>query len=143
MLMPIRGELSIIAAILTVGHVANYLGTYLADILSGFAGMSAGMVASFVVSSLLIVLLAALTVTSFNAVKTRMSSDAWKRLQKTAYAFFGLTYVHLVLVLAPTVSSSGQKAAFSIAAYTAVMLAYAALRVAAHLRAKRARSAIS
>lgn len=80
MLMPIRGELSIIAAILTVGHVANYLGTYLADILSGFAGMSAGMVASFVVSSLLIVLLAALTVTSFNAVKTRMSSDAWKRL---------------------------------------------------------------
>ena len=58
MLMPIRGELSIIAAILTVGHVANYLGTYLADILSGFAGMSAGMVASFVVSSLLIVLLA-------------------------------------------------------------------------------------
>ena len=109
MLMPIRGELSIIAAILTIGHVANYLGTYLADILSGFAGMS----------------------------------DAWKRLQKTAYVFFGLTYVHLVLVLAPTISSSGQKATFSIAAYTAVMLAYAALRVAAHLRAKRARSAIS
>ena len=143
MLMPIRGELSIIAAILTIGHVANYLGTYLADILSGFAGMSAGMIASFVVSSLLIVLLAALTVKSFNAVKTRMSSDAWKRLQKTAYVFFGLTYVHLVLVLAPTISSSGQKATFSIAAYTAVMLAYAALRVAAHLRAKRARSAIS
>ena len=141
MLMPIRGELSIIAAILTVGHVANYLGTYLADILSGFAGMSAGMVASFVVSSLLIVLLAALTVTSFNAVKTRMSSDAWKRLQKTAYAFFGLTYVHLVLVLAPTVSSSGQKAAFSIAAYTAIMLVYVALRAATHLRAKRARPA--
>ena len=37
MLMPIRGELSIIAAIFTIGHVANYLGTYLADILSGFA----------------------------------------------------------------------------------------------------------
>lgn len=143
MLMPIRGELSIIAAILTVGHVANYLGTYLADILSGFAGMSAGMVASFVVSSLIIVLLAALTATSFNAVKTRMSSDAWKRLQKTAYAFFGLTYVHLVLVLAPTVSSSGQKAAFSIAAYTAVMLVYVALRAATHLRAKRARPATS
>ena len=90
---------------------------------------------------LLIVLLAALTVTSFNAVKTRMSSDAWKRLQKTAYAFFGLTYVHLVLVLAPTVSSSGQKAAFSIAAYTAIMLVYVALRAATHLRAKRARPA--
>ena len=143
MLMPIRGELSIIAAIFTIGHVANYLGTYLADILSGFAGMSAGMIASFIVSSLLIVLLAALTVTSFNTVKTRMNSDAWKRLQKTAYAFFGLTYVHLVLVLAPTVSSSGQKAAFSIAAYTAVMLVYVVLRTATHLRAKRTRPSTS
>ena len=143
MLMPIRGELSIIAAIFTIGHVANYLVTYLADILSGFAGMSAGMIASFVVSSLLIVLLAALTVTSFNTVKTRMNSDAWKRLQKTAYAFFGLTYVHLVLVLAPTVSSSGQKAAFSIAAYTAVMLVYVVLRTATHLRAKRTRPSTS
>ena len=138
MLMPIRGELSIIAAIFTIGHVANYLGMYLADILSGFAGMSAGMIASFIVSSLLIVLLAALTVTSFNTVKTRMNSDAWKRLQKTAYAFFGLTYVHLVLVLAPTASSSGQKAAF-----TAVMLVYVVLRTATHLRAKRTRPSTS
>ena len=142
MLMPIRGELSIIAAIFTIGHVANYLGTYLADILSGFAGMSAGMIASFIVSSLLIVLLAALTVTSFNTVKTRMNSDAWKRLQKTAYAFFGLTYVHLVLVLAPTVSSSGQKAAFSIAAYTAVMLVYVVLRPPSRARKDGSRTSM-
>ena len=138
-LMPIRGELSIIAAILTIGHVANYLGAYLADILSGFVGMSAGMIASFVVSSLLIVLLAALTVTSFNAVKTRMDADAWKRLQKTAYAFFALTYVHLMLVLLPTVSSSGQRATFSIVVYSLVMAAYAALRMTTHRRSGKAK----
>lgn len=138
-LMPIRGELSIIAAILTIGHVANYLGAYLADILSGFVGMSAGMIASFVVSSLLIVLLAALAVTSFNAVKTRMDADAWKRLQKTAYAFFALTYVHLMLVLLPTVSSSGQRATFSIVVYSLVMAAYAALRMTTHMRNGKAK----
>ncbi|RDB69666.1 hypothetical protein [Eggerthella sinensis] len=138
-LMPIRGELSIIAAILTIGHVANYLGAYLADILSGFVGMSAGMIASFVVSSLLIVLLAALTVTSFNAVKMRMDADAWKRLQKTAYAFFALTYVHLMLVLLPTVSSSGQRATFSIVVYSLVMAAYAALRMTTHMRSGKAK----
>lgn len=138
-LMPIRGELSIIAAILTIGHVANYLGAYLADILSGFVGMSAGMIASFVVSSLLIVLLAALTVTSFNAVKTRMDADAWKRLQKTAYAFFALTYVHLMLVLLPTVSSSGQRATFSIVVYSLVMAAYTALRMTTHMRSGKAK----
>lgn len=138
-LMPIRGELSIIAAILTIGHVANYLGAYLANILSGFVGMSAGMIASFVVSSLLIVLLAALTVTSFNAVKMRMDADAWKRLQKTAYAFFALTYVHLMLVLLPTVSSSGQRATFSIVVYSLVMAAYAALRMTTHMRGGKAK----
>lgn len=136
-LMPIRGELSVIAAILTIGHVVNYLGAYLAQILSGFAGMSAGMIASFVVSSLLIVLLTALTITSFNVVKRRMCPDMWKALQRWAYAFFGLTYLHLLLVLAPTVSSTSQRAAFSIAAYTAVVLVYAVLRVVAHARERR------
>ena len=136
-LMPIRGELSVIAAILTIGHVVNYLGQYLAQILSGFAGMRPAMVASFVVSTLLIILLAALTVTSFNSVKARMRPESWKALQRWAYAFFGLTYLHLLLVLAPTVSSAGQKAALSVAVYTAVMLAYVVLRVAAWLREKR------
>lgn len=136
-LMPIRGELSIIAAILVIGHVVNYLGAYLTQILSGFAGMSTAMIASFVVSSLLIVLLAALTITSFNAVKTRMRPEMWKALQRWAYAFFGLTYLHLLLVLAPTVSSAGQKAAFSIAAYTAVVVVYAVLRVIAYARERK------
>lgn len=137
MLMPIRGELSIIAAILVIGHVVNYLGAYLAQILSGFAGMSVGMIASFAVSSLLIVLLAALTVTSFNAVKTRMRPERWKALQRWAYVFFGLTYLHLLLVLAPTISSASQKAMLSVAIYTVIVVAYAVLRVVAYLRERK------
>lgn len=139
-LMPIRGELSIIAAILTIGHVVNYLNSYLAQMLSGFVGMSEAMIISFVVSSLLIILLAALTVTSFNAVKTRMSKKSWKNLQKTAYVFFGLTYLHLLLVLAPTISSSGQRALFSICIYTLLMLVYVVLRVRKYVHDKKGAS---
>lgn len=136
-MMPIRGELSIMAAILTAGHVANYLGQYLAQILSGFAGMKTAMIASFAVSSLLIILLTALSITSLNAVKARMRHEAWKALQTWSYAFFGLTYLHLLLVLAPTVSQAGQKAMLSIAAYTAVVFVYAVLRTVAYAREKK------
>ncbi|MEG2533727.1 MAG: hypothetical protein RSB04_12025 [Gordonibacter sp.] len=142
-LMPIRGELSIIAAILTIGHVANYLGTYFSQILSGFVGMSAGMIASFVLSSLLIVLLTALTVTSFNTIKARMRPDIWKNLQRTAYLFYGLTYLHLVLVLAPAVSSTGQRAALSIAVYSVVVGIYFILRLIAHFRKTKQDAAAS
>ncbi|MEG2948877.1 MAG: hypothetical protein RR822_05845 [Raoultibacter sp.] len=128
MLMPIRGELSIIAAILVIGHVVNYLESYFGQILAGFVGMSLGMVLSFIVSSLLIVLLVILTVTSFSRVRKSMDPAVWKFVQKSAYVFFGLTYLHLVLVLLPTVSSTAQKAALSIAIYSAIMILYVVLR---------------
>lgn len=141
--MPIRGELSIIAAILTIGHVVNYLGSYLTQILSGFAGMSAGMVVSFCVSSVLIVLLAALTITSFEAVKSRMEAAVWKRLQKTAYAFFLLTYAHLLFVLLPTVASAGQRSMLSIILYSIVVLGWVVLRSVKAFKAKSARDTAS
>ncbi|MEG1624328.1 MAG: hypothetical protein RR300_05655, partial [Raoultibacter sp.] len=55
--------------------------------------------------------------------------NRWKAVQRMAYAFFGLTYLHLVLVLLPTISSTGQKAALSIAVYSIIMLLYVMLRV--------------
>ena len=72
MLMPIRGELSVMACILTFGHVINYLRAFLQDIMGGFFGMSAAMVASLAVSAVLIVLLVPLSITSLNSVKSRM-----------------------------------------------------------------------
>ena len=69
MLMPIRGELSVMACILTFGHVANYLRAFIQDILGGFFGMPIAMVLSLMVSAVLIVLLIPLAITSLNSVK--------------------------------------------------------------------------
>lgn len=135
-LMPVRGELSIVAAILTIGHVVNYLGAYFAQITSGFAGMTAGMVVSFGLSTILIVLLAMLTVTSFNFVKYRMAKSAWKCLQKTAYLFFSLTYAHLLFVLVPTIASTSQRAMLSIAIYSVVMTGWAVLKLVKTMKAR-------
>lgn len=129
MLMPIRAELSIVAAILTIGHVINYLNSYLAQIFSPTAVISTNLVFSFLVSAILIILLALLTITSFNVVRRKMHAASWKKLQKLAYPFFILTYVHLVLILFPTATAMNQKPLISVGIYTILMLAYIILRV--------------
>ena len=47
---------------------------------------------------------------SFRFVKHRMSGAAWKNVQKLAYPFFLLTFVHLVIVLAPAAAHGGAAA---------------------------------
>lgn len=128
-LAPIRGELSIMAAILTVGHIVGYLSSYLPQMLAGFASMSITMIASFAVSFTLVILLIPLTTTSFHAVRKAMDIAAWKRLQILAYPFFILIFLHIALILIPSVSTLGQRAFSSIVVYTGIVLAYGILRL--------------
>ena len=127
MLRSIRSELSIVACILCLGHVCMYLAPYALRALAG--SMNASMLVSFAVAMLLFVLLLVLGVTSFGAVKRRMPSAAWKNAQRFAYAFFGLAYVHLMFMLAPSAALGGVQAQASIAIYSAVVVAYAMLRL--------------
>lgn len=129
MLAPIRGELSVIACILTIGHVLNYLDSYFEQLISGFVGMSVSMVFSFFVSLVLVILLIPLTVTSFDMVKRNMDAKTWKNIQRSAYLFFGLTYVHIMFMLVPTISHTNQRALFSAVIYTAIFVVYAAMRL--------------
>ena len=87
------------------------------------------MRASFVAAVLLLVLLLVLGVTSFNVVKNRMRSTTWKRVQRFAYLFFALAYIHLALSLAPSALQGGASAQASMVVYTAVFALYAVLRV--------------
>lgn len=128
LLMPIRGELSVIACLLVFGHVINYLRAYIEDILGGFFGMPTAMIFSLLVSTILLMLLIPLAITSLKSVRGHMNPASWKRLQKASYVFFGLIYVHIMLMLVPTISSAGQRALLSIVVYTVVFLLYAVLR---------------
>ncbi len=138
MLMPIRGELSVMACILTFGHVINYLRAFIQDIMGGFFGMPVAMVVSLFVSAVLIILLVPLAITSLNSVKGKMQPASWKKLQKLSYLFYGLTYVHIVLMLVPTISSTGQRAMLSLIVYTVLFGVYAVMRCAKAVRDRRA-----
>lgn len=128
-LQPIRAELSIIACILALGHVVAYLGSFGVRIFAGGASYSGFMMASFCVSLALFALLLVLGVTSFEFLKRRMKTRSWVHLQYLAYAFYGLTYVHILLTLLPPALSGGNAALVSVIVYTVVFVPYVALRL--------------
>lgn len=126
-LRAVRSELSIIACILCLGHVILYLVPYSSRAFSGT--LQTNVLFSYAVAMLLFVLLVLLGVTSFDFAKKRMKSVHWKRIQRFAYLFFLLTYVHLMFMLVPAALSGGLAAAVNVAVYTAVFAAYAILRL--------------
>lgn len=129
-LRSIRGELSIIAWILCLGHLI-YLKVIpplvKVAVALGFAMPAA--VAGLVVSLVLLVLLAVLGVTSFRCVKKHMSARAWKTVQRWAYPFYALVYVHLVLMLGPSTLQGSATSIVSVAVYTAIFGTYLVMRI--------------
>lgn len=135
-LLPIRAELSIFAAILAAGHILNFAVQYVLRLLGG---ADAAILFAIVVAAMITVLLVPLTITSFKAVKRRMSAVSWKRLQRFAYLFWGLVFVHVLLILGPSAASGAATAIESIVVYAALFAAYAILRIYRAIADARAR----
>lgn len=138
LLRPVRAELSIVACILTVGHLIVYL-VPLAPRVGGGA-LDARFAMFFATVVLLVVLLVVLGVTSFEHVKRRMSARSWVRVQKGAYLFFGLVYVHVLSILLPAAMDGGRAAQEAVAIYTVLFASYAAARLGRAWADRRARA---
>ena len=130
----IRSELSVAAFILCFGHMVPYIAPYATRVASGTADGATAV--SFAVALVVGVLLVVLGVTSLAVVKRAMSTAKWKQLQRLAYLFFGLVYVHLVRMMAPSAVHGAAGAVLSIAVYTVIVAAYAVMRGAKALRAR-------
>lgn len=136
-LRPVRAELSIAACLLAAGHMASYLGTYVSMMMTGTA--KGNVAVAFAVALALLVLLLVLGVTSVHRVKRAMTTERWMAVQKWAYGFFGLIYVHVALMLAPAAAHGGASAQESLAVYTAVFGVYAVARASRALADRRER----
>ena len=137
-LQPLRTPVSIVACILVLGHMLRFIGAYAARVLSGGA-VAANVWASFAIAVVLFVLLAVLGVTSFNAVRTRMGTTAWRRVQRFAYLFYALVYAHVLVMRGPAALRGGASALEGVLVYTAVFGVYAVLRVMRALADRRMR----
>ena len=133
-LAPVRGQLSLIAAILIIVHVLGYAANYLATVLAGTA--SPAIMCGLLVGVIVAVLLAILAITSITPVRKAMETASWKKLQKLAYPFYGLMYAHLLFMLAPS-SLLGGNSLINLAVYTAVFVAYVVLRLMKAAKDKR------
>ena len=126
LVIPIRGELSILASILTLGHNIAFGKTYFLRLFSG-AAMAWNLMAAAVCSLLMIAIMLPLFITSFRRVRRRMKGRSWKRLQRLAYGFYGLMYVHVLLLNFPAARLSAA-AKLNIVLYSIVFLTYACMR---------------
>ena len=125
-LMPIRRQLSILACIFACGHIAFYAASYVPRLTSAFTG---NLAFSLGLAALITALMAVLWVTSAQRVKHAMKAANWKRVQRLAYPFYLLTYVHLALLLMPSAMAGNNVAVLSIAVYSIVVGAYVVLRL--------------
>ncbi|WP_304426584.1 hypothetical protein [uncultured Adlercreutzia sp.] len=125
-LMPTRAPLSIIACILILGHVIKYAFSFATTMgmmtTMAQVGLALGVLAFW--------LMIPLGISSLQAVKKKMSTASWLALQKWAYLFYGLVYVHLAVLLGPPAfSGAGAASRESLVVYTVLFGVYAVLRV--------------
>ena len=138
-LMKIRGELSITAAILVLCHNFTYGITYFKMLFIKPEALSATQFTAAIISLVLIIIMIVLTVTSFQAVRKKMKAKKWKQLQRTAYVFYGLMYVHIMLINIPYARLGLGTYIANVVIYSIVFLGYAAMRISKAISVKAAR----
>lgn len=139
-LMKIRGELSITAAILVLCHNFTYGITYFKMLFIKPEALPATQLTAAIISLVLIIIMIVLTVTSFQAVRKKMKAKKWKQLQRTAYVFYGLMYVHIMLINIPYARLGLGTYIANVVIYSIVFLGYAAMRIAKAVSVKATRA---
>jgi sulfoxide reductase heme-binding subunit YedZ len=126
----IRGELSIIACLLIIGHVVFYAVSYL-PLLTRLSSAGAGytLFSVIICGAILVALLVVLGITSIKRIRKAMRPEIWKRIQRWSYLFYLLTYVHVVATLLPSALANGAVARVQIIMYTVIFGLYLVLRV--------------
>lgn len=125
-LMGVRGELSIIACILTLGHNFIYGKKHFVRLFTNVSEMKTQEIIAAIISIAMIAIMLPLMVTSFKAIRGKMRGGDWKKLQRLAYGFFALIYVHVMVLFIPKF----EKKWMDIALYTVIFGVYLVLRVA-------------
>ncbi|MCI7474432.1 MAG: ferric reductase-like transmembrane domain-containing protein [Clostridiales bacterium] len=124
-LMEIRGELSIIACILTLGHNIVYGMKHFVALFTNPWEMKPNVLIAAILSVIMIAIMIPLMVTSFKAVRGRMPASRWKSLQRLAYVFFALIYIHVMVLFLPKLD----KKLVDILIYTVIFALYLILRL--------------
>lgn len=117
--MPIRSEISIIACITTFIHNISmkiYVHHYS---LRAFEYRYAA-----IVSLVLLLVMIPLFITSFSCVRRKMKALKWKKLQRLAYVFYFLMYVHVLILNVPKVLDGQLYYLINVSIYSVIFFYY-------------------
>lgn len=128
-LMPIRGELSIFAAILTLGHNIGYGRTYFVRLFTDAGRMSDAQLTASILTIAMLVIMIPLTVMSFPQIRKKMNAKLWKKIQRTAYLFYAMIYLHIMVLFMPMAKMSRPGYFLSVVIYSIVFIGYAVCRI--------------
>lgn len=132
----IRGELSIIACILTLVHNVIFGMTNFKILFTDPLSFETPKLIAAVISVVLIMLMLPLMITSFKCVRKKMNYKTWKNIQRLAYVFYGLIYVHIMCLFIP----KAPKKVLDIAVYSLVFILYFVLRIRKYYKGKGQRA---
>ena len=146
-IMPIRGELSILASAVTLSHVITY-GIQYIKTLSNNIKLGRSFTAEFIMTCIVVVILTLimlpLAVMSFKKIRKKMNPKIWKKIQRLAYVFYALIYVHIMILYIPQAQRGMTDKYISIIVYSIVFTGYAAMRIRKALAKKNPdKSAVS
>ena len=130
-LMPIRGELSITAAVLTLAHIITFGMQYIRNIINGRTGSGDAFRDFFitcVLSLAMTLIMLPLTVMSFKAVRRKMNAKTWKKIQRLAYFFYAMIYIHIMVLFVPKAQKGREGYFLGVLVYSAVFIGYGVLR---------------
>lgn len=128
-LMPIRAELSIIASILTLGHNIIYGKTYFVKLFTNPGSIKGNILLAAIISLISILIMLPLMITSFPKVRKKIQPKKWKKFQRTAYLFYGLVYVHVMLLMMPSAFNGNVMYILNVILYSIIFLNYAVIRI--------------
>ncbi len=112
-LMPIRGQLSIIASILALGHLFSY-----SKLFSPKASIA------YILSLIMVIIMIPLFITSFMKIRRKMKASNWKNLQRFAYCFYVFLYCHILFLYVKGALRGDSRSSVNVLVYSIVFLWY-------------------
>ena len=124
LLLRTRGEMAIIAALLTLIHNISYGKNYFVALFTKISDLDAPRIFAAVLSLVMIVLLIPLTVTSFMFIRKKMNPKKWKSLQRLSYLFYGLLFIHISMIFSISIAKGHLSTLFDLTVYAIIYIAY-------------------
>ena len=131
-IMPIRGELSIFAAVITLSHIVTYGITYIKNLTNNIKlnrDPATDFIITCIISVILILIMFPLTIMSFKKIRKKMNASIWKKIQRSAYLFYALIYAHIMILYVPQAQRGMTEKYISIIVYSIVFIGYAVMRI--------------